>query len=43
MGYNESIAKRKTQSSEYLQKETREVIHEQLDSTPGSPRIKISK
>jgi hypothetical protein len=36
MGHNESNLKRKTHSSECLQKETRESIHYQLDSTPKS-------
>jgi hypothetical protein len=43
MGHNESLAKRKTHSSEYLQKETGESIHYQLNSTPESSRIKRSK
>jgi hypothetical protein len=32
MGHNESISKRETQSSEGLQKETRESTHWQLDN-----------
>ena len=34
MGHNEIISKRKTHSSECLQKETRENTQEQLDNTP---------
>jgi hypothetical protein len=34
MGHNESISKRKTHSSECLQKETRESTHLHLDNTP---------
>ena len=33
MGHNESIPKRKTHSSECLQKESRESTHLQLDNT----------
>jgi hypothetical protein len=43
MGHSESSAKRKTHSSEYLQKETGESIHKQLDSTPESSITKRSK
>jgi hypothetical protein len=43
MGHKESSPKRKTHSSECLQKETRESIHEQLDSTPKSSTTKGSK
>jgi hypothetical protein len=34
MGHNESSTKKKTHSPECLQKDTRESIHKQLDSTP---------
>jgi hypothetical protein len=34
MEHNESISKRKTHSSECLQKETGESTHKQLDNTP---------
>jgi hypothetical protein len=42
MGHNESI-KRKTHSSERVQKETGEIIHYQFNSTPESSRTKRSK
>jgi hypothetical protein len=38
MGHNESSPKKKTHSSEYQQKETRESIEQQLDSTLKSCR-----
>jgi len=41
--HNESCAKRKTHSSECLQKEIGEGIHQQLDGTPKSSRTKRSK
>jgi len=40
MGHNESSAKRKTHSSEGLQKEIEESIHQHLDSMPESSRTK---
>jgi len=40
MGHNESCAKKKTHSSECLQKEIGESKYEQLDSTPKSSRTK---
>jgi hypothetical protein len=40
MGHNEITPKRKTHSSEWLQKETGESIHYQLNSTPKSSRNK---
>jgi hypothetical protein len=43
MGHNEISPKRKAHSSEYLIKETRESIHQQLDSTPKKSRTKGSK
>jgi hypothetical protein len=43
MGHNENSAKRKTHTSEYLQKETGESTHWQLDSTSASSRTKGSK
>jgi hypothetical protein len=43
MGHNESNSKRKTHSSECLQKETGESIHEQFDSTPESSIKKGSR
>jgi len=43
MGNSESCSKRKTHSSECLQKETGESIHQQLDNIPKSSRIKRSK
>jgi hypothetical protein len=43
MGHNESSPKRKTYSSECCQKETRESMHEHLDSTPKSSRTKGKK
>ena len=43
MGYNEIGPQRKTHRSEYHQKETRESIHQQLDSIPRSSRTKGSK
>jgi len=42
MGQNESSAKRKSHTSECLQKETGENIHEQFDSTTKSSRTKRS-
>jgi hypothetical protein len=43
MGHNESSAKRKTHSTECLQKETGESIYYQLKSTPESSRTKRTK
>ena len=43
MGHNESSAKKKTHSSECLQKETGESIHQQLNSSSKSTRSKRSK
>jgi hypothetical protein len=43
IGHNERSAKKKTHSSESLQKETGESIHYQLYSTPVSSRTTISK
>jgi hypothetical protein len=43
MGHNESRDKRKTHSSNFLQKETGESLHWQLDSTTESSRTKRSK
>jgi hypothetical protein len=43
MGHNESIPKRKNHSSECLQKETRESIYWQLDSTLKNSKTKGSK
>jgi len=43
VGHNESCAKRKTHSSECLQKETGESMYQQLDSIPKSSRTKRSK
>ena len=40
MGHNESSPKRKTHSSECLQKETRENIHYQLNNMPKNSRKK---
>ena len=40
---NESSPKKKTHSSEWLQKETAESIHQQLDNTPKSSTTKRSK
>jgi len=43
LGHNGSCGNRKTHSYEYLQKETEEIINQQLDSTPKSSRTKRSK
>jgi len=43
MGHNESGTKRKTHSSECLQKETGESIYQQLDSIPKGSRTKRNK
>ena len=43
MGHNESSGKRKTYNSGFLQKETGENIHYQLNSTPENSRTKRSK
>jgi hypothetical protein len=43
MGHNESTAKWKVHSSECLQKESGESIHEHLDRTSESSRIKRRK
>ena len=43
MGQNESSPKRKIHSPEYLQIETKESIHQQLDRTPKTSRTKGRK